>query len=404
MNFTIIRNYNFIFLCLGNLVAYIGEFVYLIALPWLMLDLTGSKSLTSAITASSFLPALFFGIFFGVIIDKYNKKYIMIYSNLNRLLLVLIIPFCLISNSITPFVVAVTTFLLFTFTTFFVPARDSLLPGILNKVQLSTGNSILTISSQISHLLAPIIAGMCVSIFSIIYLFIFCGFCFFISSIIILLINKPFEQNNFEISVFKYKNLIAGISYIFKIRGLSVLLFLTCINNIFIMGPAIIGLPVFVSEALNADFIVYAKLETAMALGMIVGSIIYLNISKIISINYVLLLGIIIDGATFSILYFVKENIFAIIVLFIHGIGIPLITVSRTNIIQIIAPKKYVGRLLSIIYMTVMGTTAVSILITGLILENINIGIFFLFVGFCAVATVFIGFISRSYKKILMDK
>ena len=404
MNFTIYRNYNFIFLCLGNLVAYLGEFIYLIALPWLMLDLTGSKSLTSAITASSFLPALFFGIFVGVIIDKYNKKYIMIYSNLNRLLLVLIIPFSLIFNFITPFVVVLVTFLLFTSTTFFIPARDSFLSSIISRVQLSTGNSILSISSQISHLLAPIIAGICVSIFGTIHLFIFCGFCFFISLIIILSINKPFDQSNIEISIFKYKNVIAGISYIYKIRGLRVLLLLTCINNIFIMGPAIIGLPIFVMEVLNADFIVYAQLETAMALGMIVGSIIYINISKTISINYILLLGIVIDGATFSILYFVKENVYAILVLFIHGIGIPLITVSRTNIIQIIAPEKYVGRLLSIINMTVMGTTASSILLTGFILENISIGIFFLFIGFCATATVCIGFINISYKKLLMYK
>ena len=68
-------------------------------------------------------------------------------------------------------------------------------------------------------------------------------------------------------------------------------------------------------------------------------------------------------------MYFVQSNYVAMIVLLIHGIGIPLIMVARTTLIQMTVPENLQGRLFSMIYMSVMGTTAISIGLTGVLLE-----------------------------------
>ena len=112
----------------------------------------------------------------------------------------------------------------------------------------------------------------------------------------------------------------------------------------------------------------------------------------------ILLLGIIIDGITFSILFFCKSNNFGFLILFFHGIGIPLITISRTTIIQIIVPTYLRGRLFSIIYMSVMGTTALSIAITGIFLDFFSVDKLFLFIGLFASMTALIGFKKDFYK------
>ena len=113
---------------MGHLISHAGDAVYMIALPWLLLDLTGSKSLTSLVTISAYLPAVLFGLIAGVVADRYNRKWVMIYSDIARTVLVAIIPAAIIFNFISTILIGCVTFLLASFATFFYPARDSLIP------------------------------------------------------------------------------------------------------------------------------------------------------------------------------------------------------------------------------------------------------------------------------------
>ena len=391
MTNTIIKNRNFMLLWLGHLISHAGDAIYMIALPWLMLELTGSKSLTSFVATSAYLPAVFFGLIAGVIVDRYDRKKIMIFSDIIRAILVTVIPIALLFDFITPILIGCVTFLLSSFATFFYPARDSLIPCIVSPKELPSANSAISISGQMSHLLGPLFAGVGISIFGLTHLFTADAVSFLFSILFISLITKSYDRNKTVMFSSQLDGIKEGLSYVNRNKGLRTLLLLTCINNIFIMGPAFIGLPVYVREVLNKEFSIYAQMETAMAAGMIIGSFIFWKISKNFNPISILLFGIIMDGITYSFLYFSVNSLTAMLILFIHGIGIPLITISRTTIIQIIVPDEFRGRLFSMIYMAVMGTTALSILLTGLILEIIGPDLLFLMIGAGAACTVFIG-------------
>ena len=402
MSTSIIKNRNFVFLWIGHLISHAGDAVYMIALPWLLLDLTGSKSLTSLVTISAYLPAILFGLTAGVIVDRYDKTMIMIYSDLFRAMLVLIIPLAIIFDFITPVLVGCTTFLLSSFATFFYPARDSLIPYITTPEELPSANSAITISGQMSHLLGPLFAGLGISIFGFTHLFTADAVSFLFSILAISLITTTYRRKATAPSSSQWKGIIEGLSYVYRNKGLRILLLLTFVNNIFIMGPAFIGLPVFVREILKADFTVYAQMETAMATGMIIGSLIFWKAIKHINPLSILLFGLVMDGITYTFLYFAHTSFIATLILLIHGIGIPLITVSRTTIIQSVVPDEFRGRFFSMVYMAVMGTTALSIGLTGAILENIEADKLFLIIGLCAASTVFIG-LNPNMRKLLVN-
>ena len=376
----------------GHLISHAGDAVFMIALPWLMLDITGSKSLTSLVSMSAYLPAVLFGLFAGVVVDRYNRKWIMIYSDILRALLVAVIPLSLIYGFISPLLIGVITFSLSTFSAFFYPARDSLIPHIVTAEELPAANSAISVSGQMSHLLGPLFAGIGISIFGLRHLFTADAISFLFSILLISLIVGPARKLTIEKHPPKWQGIVEGLTYVNSHKGLRILLILTFVNNIFIMGPAIIGLPVFVREVLTSDFGVLAKLEVAMAAGMIVGSFVFWKAEKNISPISILLFGIVMDGITYTLLFFADTSFIAILVLIIHGIGIPLITVSRTTIIQAVVPDEFRGRLFSMIYMAVMGTTAISVGLTGFILEFIGADSLFLLIGVGAASTVIIGF------------
>jgi len=341
-----------------------------------------------------------FGLTAGVIVDRYDRKRIMIFSDIVRAFIVVVIPAAIIYNFITPMLIGCATFLLSSFATFFYPARDSLIPHITTPEELPYANSAISISGQMSHLLGPLFAGLGISIFGLTHLFTADAVSFLFSILLISFITTPSGKLNYYKSPSQWEGILEGLSYVSTNKGLRILLLLTFINNIFIMGPAFIGLPVFVREVLKADFVVYAQMETAMAAGMIIGSLIFLKMAKNINPISILLFGIVIDGITYAFLYFSNSSISAILVLLIHGIGIPLITVSRTTIIQAVVPDEFRGRLFSMIYMAVMGTTALSIGLTGLILEQIAANTLFLIIGIGAASTVLIG-LNPTMKKLL---
>ena len=126
------------------------------------------------------------------------------------------------------------------------------------------------------------------------------------------------------------------------------------------MGPAMVGTPIFVREVLNLDFGAYAMIEAHMAGGMLAGTLFIWRFGKKINRSRVLFWGMVLDGLTYSLLYYIGSYEATKILLFIHGIGIPMITVSRTTIIQSVVPDRLRGRIFSMVSMAVIGFTALS--------------------------------------------
>ena len=390
------KNKNLVYLFLGQLISYTGDSIYMIALPWLILDITNSSSTTALVTMSSYLPTLIFGIFTGALVDKYSKKRVMIISDLLRFSIVLIFPIVIFLGYQSTLILGILAFLMSLSGLPFYPARDSLIPQIASKDSLEKANSIVAISNQIAHIIGPFIAGILVTVIGIVHLFTFDAITFIISIFFINLIIEKKKISN-RIDVNENNFYLGGLKYLKKKPGLLILFYITIINNFFIMGPAIIGVPVFVKNILDNSFKTLGLMETFLAIGMMLGSIVVLKITKKIDIKYILIIGIIIDGITFLPFYFLQSTHYSMIAMLIHGIGIPMITISRTLLIQKIVRKELQGRIFTLFHMAVIGTSTISISAVGFILSFIEINQLFLIFGFFATCCSLIALMSTKF-------
>ena len=113
----------------GDVISSSGSAISTLAGSILIYQLTGSTLRVSLMLVSAALPSLLFGLFAGVIVDRYDRKRIMVMSDLVRALLSFCIPF-LVSQNIY-FLYGV--FLLSSSVgQFFTPAHESILPEIAN--------------------------------------------------------------------------------------------------------------------------------------------------------------------------------------------------------------------------------------------------------------------------------
>jgi hypothetical protein len=94
-----------------------------------------------------------------------------------------------------------------------------------------------------------------------------------------------------------------------------------------------------------------------------------------------LLAGMVLDGITFIPLYFAESLVSAGIIIVIHSLSVPMMTVSRASLIQDMVPPHMTGRVFAMVNLSVVGVTALSSGVTGLALEFMEAPTLFLIIG-----------------------
>ena len=393
------RNRNVTTLWLAQLMSSMGDAVYQLALIWLILDLTGSTIITGLVAMSAYLPAMLFGLLGGVFADKYNRLTIMHVANISQSLTVMIIPLTLYYGTADALLIGILAFFRSSFGTMFPPALYAFIPEVVPEDQLTKVNSVIATSSQLAYLVGPAIAGILLGIISLNQLFIFDALSFLLASILLLFIVKPKSRPAQETHA-TLQHLKSGLHYIMKHRSIGYLIILTIFHNIFIMGPAIVGMPIFIKSTLGGSVSDFAFVEAGMAGGMLIGSWFMFKSSQQLSNGLLLLLALIWDGITYSFFFWVPSVPMAIVMIFIHGLGIPVITISRTSIIQKNTPNKFHGRLFSMVHLAVVGMTAMSSAMVGVLAAVISIRTLFLIFGLGAVIIGLIGISSKQLRQL----
>lgn len=387
-------------LWLSLLVSASGDAIYQIALIWLVLDISGSSSFTGLVAMSAYLPAMLFGLYAGVLSDKYDRLRLMIISNLNQALTVLLIPFLLFMDIKAILLIGVLAFIRSAFSTIFPPSLNSLIPTIVPRDQIVRTNSLITTSHQLAYLIGPGIAGLLLSFLSINGLFIIDGLSFVVSIALLKFVRVPRKKVQPVRSASSWKELKNGFLFVMKNRNLSLMFFLTVINNLFIMGPAIVGMPIFIKDYLHGTSSDWAYVEACMGLGMLIGSILVYRFGSLINNGRLLAFGMILDGITYTFFYFVHSVPVAWILITIHGAAIPMITIGRTAIIHTHTENRYHGRLFSMVHLSVVGVTAVSSALIGIIASFAPIQWIFFYIGIGAALCGIIAISIKSFREL----
>lgn len=392
-------NRNVTMLWLAQMISYMGDAVYQIALIWLIFDITGSSTVTGMVAMSAYLPAMLFGLLGGVLADKYDRIRIIHIANFSQALTVTFIPVALFYGTTDALLVGFLAFMRSSFGTLFPPALNAFIPEVVGKKHLTQVNSLNATSMQFAYLIGPAFAGVLLGIMSLSNLFIFDAVSFLAASIFLLFVvkkRKPLQAKTHT----TMEQLRSGFKYIIRHRSIGYLILLTILNNIFIMGPAIVGMPVLVKSVLGGTVSDFAFVEAGMAGGMLIGSWLVYRNSHRFNNGFLLLIGLLWDGITYTFFYWVPSVPVAIIIIIIHGVGIPVITITRTAIIQRNTPNEYHGRLFSMVHLAVVGMTALSSAFVGVLASVMSVTVIFLFFGLGAVVSGIVGLMSSSLRKL----
>lgn len=382
-------NRNVALLFYGQLISHIGDSLYLIGLMWLVLELTGSKAAMGIVAMISYLPMLLFGMFAGILVDLVDRRRVMLASDLLRAITVGLLAVTLGLEATTLGVIFVVSFALSTFSTVFNPARDALLPELVEREQLLRANALMQVSHYAAMLLGPALGAALLGSLGLIHLFTFDALSF-VASFFALTLLRTKVSARIQIGAEVLRgHFMEMVRYIHHDQRLRFMLGLTAINNFFIMGPALVGTPIFVKEVLQRGAASYALVESALGFGMLAGAFVTNLASRYMNKGRILLVGIIGDGLTYAAIYFCHslEALMALVAL--HAVAIPMIVVPRTALVQEWVGPEHRGRVFSLLNVAVVGMTAISNAAAGWLAERMSsaalFGIFGVFATLCGV-------------------
>ena len=180
--FSVFRNRSFTLLWTGQLVSSMGSALTALAASILVYRVTGSALSVGLMLIATSGPTVLIGLIAGVFVDRYDRKRIMLISDLLRAILILLIPFLIPLNINWLYIIVALTSAI---TQFFDSAHASVLPEVASDEELSAANALMAISSVGSMTVGFAAAGIIASSFNIEWAFYLDAFSFFVSVIAI---------------------------------------------------------------------------------------------------------------------------------------------------------------------------------------------------------------------------
>lgn len=152
------RNPGFRRLWLGQVVSQLGDWLDYVALLTLLLQLTGSGTVVAGMLVARFLPTFVIGPLAGVVVDRWNRKRIMVAADLCRAVLVLGLLF--IGSAAQVWISYVIVALVVCLTAFFEPARTASIPNITSREELIAANTLGAITWSVSLGVGSALGGL----------------------------------------------------------------------------------------------------------------------------------------------------------------------------------------------------------------------------------------------------
>jgi len=162
-NRTLRKNPGFRFLLGSTITSALGGSITGISLSWLIYHYTGSTLDLAYLGLTGVLPGIVLGLLAGVLADRYDRRKLMVASDVVRALAMAGLATALFLLGFSLLLVLAAMTLVYSFSALFFPASQAILPRIVSKRELEDANGLLFASSQIGFTLGAGAGGLAIA-------------------------------------------------------------------------------------------------------------------------------------------------------------------------------------------------------------------------------------------------
>ncbi|MFM7451399.1 MAG: MFS transporter [Actinomycetota bacterium] len=351
------KHRNFKILFSANFLSNIGTWAQGVAQAWLILELTDSGTYLGIVTSLQFAPILFFSISGGKIADKFNKRRVLMLTNLTAGISALSVATLVLTENIKIWHVMFFAFMLGMGNAIDAPVRQSFNVEVVGKQDLPNAVGLNSTNFNIGRLIGPGLSGLLIAAYGTGVSFLLNGFSYLV--VIVALINIRESELFIEEKKSSSTKIREAVAYVAArpdiLAVMITVFFATSFGLNFNIFNTMMATQVFDKGAAE-----YGALGSILAVGSLSGAIISARLEKKRGPRFVMI-GSMIFSAILILSAFAPTYLVYSILLPIIGCVALLTFIGANTMVQLRTDSQIRGRVMGI-YLTVFlgGTPIVS--------------------------------------------
>ena len=391
-----LRYHDFRLIWFGEMVSTIGSQMQIVAVDWHIFQLARGQIITlrpfgmtinldaGALALGTLglvrvLPIIVFALLGGILADTQDRRKLMLWTRVIAAVFAGLLAFLTLNGQAVPLVIYLLTAAGASATAFDNPARQALVPNLLDRKDLANAVSLNTLMFQIATIGGPALAGLLIGAVSgnstsavdsvqanahigIIYLINALSFVFAIGAILMMQYRGKAAAMQTKVG---WGSLIEGLRFTYRSRIIWGTMLLDFMATFFASARTM--LPIIATSILHVGPEGYGLLLTAQPLGAMIAGVIVSLRKEIYHQGKVLLVSVAIYGV--ATVFFGVSTLFALsyFLFALTGAGDTVSTVIRGTVRQVMTPDYLRGRMTSVNMMFFMGGPQLGELEAGVV-------------------------------------
>ncbi len=379
----ILGNRNFRLLWTGEGISLFGDQFYLVALPWLVLRLTGSALAIGTVLALVAIPRALFMLPGGAFTDRFSPRVVMLGSNLGRLAMVATLAALTLTGVVQLWMIYLFALLFGLADAFFFPAQSSIVPRLIGRDRLQTGNAIIQGTAQLSMFLGPALAGVLVAaleggttaanqdVRGIGWAFAIDALSFLASIAALALMRLDDRPETVAKETTVLSSIAEELGVIWRDRVLRYYFVLIAAVTFFITGPFSVGIPVLANTRYSQGATAFGVILSAFGGGSLVGVLVAGLSGRPSARRFpALMLGLpALMGVSMMLLGVIPTVAPAAIVSMVMGLAQGYLVIQFITWLQERTPPRLLGRTMSLLMFAVVGLAPLSNAFAGALIQ-----------------------------------
>jgi len=355
----------------GAFVGTLGAWMQATAQGWLVLELTDSPGLLGLTSAAGAAPILFLTLFAGVLADRFDRRRVLVATQLAAATLAAILAFLTMTRLVQFWHVVAIAFLSGAVGALAMPAFQAIVSTIVDRRAIGSAVALNSAQFNLGRILGPTAAGAAIVAGGTALAFWANALALLIVALVLATLRLAPHADLVRVEASLWANLVDGVEYLRRDRPIRLLVLLAAAPALFVLNYLVL-MPVYARDVLGIGAPGLGLLTAGVGIGALSGALGVAVLRPSGGTGKLLLAGLTVSSTALIVFAVSRWLPLSLVALAVLGAAQVAYYTTTSTLIQVLVPPRLRGRVSSLYVLTSLGVIPFGNLLAGFVAERFD--------------------------------